>query len=212
MKCRPSWRTSAPAACLALLLLLASGCASLKPVSVIESEEGVASWYGRDFHGRPTASGEVYDMYGLSAAHKTIPLGSTVRVTHLVNGRSIVVPVNDRGPFVDGRIIDLSYGAARRLDMLQEGIAKVRVEVLQLSRTSGAGYTLQFGAFTERTNAVSLAQRLQSVGCTPSIEETTAQGRRLYRVRHGEYRSLEQARRQAASFAGRGIDCVVVAL
>lgn len=172
----------------------------------------MASWYGHDFHGRPTASGEIYNMYGYSAAHKTIPLGSTVRVTHLGNGRSIIVPVNDRGPFVGERIIDLSYGAARHLRMVKEGIAKVRVEVLQVSRTSGAGYTLQFGAFTERRNAVTVAQRLQALGYPSSIEETLARGKRLYRVRHGEFTSLEQARKHADSFLARGITCVVIGL
>jgi rare lipoprotein A len=151
-------------------------------------------------------------MYGFSAAHKTIPLGSTVRVTHLGNGRSIVVPINDRGPFVGERIIDLSYGAARHLGMVKEGIAKVRVEVLQISRTSEARYTLQFGAFTERRNAVTVAQRLRTLGYPSNIEEATAQGKRFYRVRHGEFTSLEQARKQAESFNARGITCVVIGL
>ncbi|NLW68283.1 MAG: septal ring lytic transglycosylase RlpA family protein [Bacteriovoracaceae bacterium] len=208
---RPSWRISRSAIAL-LLILLAYGCASWKPGTSIRQEEGIASWYGKDFHGRPTASGEIYDMYGFSAAHKTIPLGSTVRVTHLGNGRSIVVPINDRGPFVGERIIDLSYGAARHLGMVKEGIAKVRVEVLQISRTSEARYTLQFGAFTERRNAVTVAQRLRTLGYPSNIEEATAQGKRFYRVRHGEFTSLEQARKQAESFNARGITCVVIGL
>ena len=94
------------------------------------SERGVASWYGRKFHGRPTSSGEIYDMHAMTAAHKTLPLPTTVRVTNLRNGRSITVRVNDRGPFVDNRIIDLSYAAARRLDMIRTGTAFVEVETL----------------------------------------------------------------------------------
>ncbi|MDP3426332.1 MAG: septal ring lytic transglycosylase RlpA family protein, partial [Humidesulfovibrio sp.] len=91
------------------------------------SEVGTASWYGIDFHGKKTATGEVYDMFGVSAAHKTLPLGTKVRVTNLENGRELEMTVNDRGPFIDGRIIDLSYASARLLGMADNGIAKVRV-------------------------------------------------------------------------------------
>lgn len=91
-------------------------------------EEGVASWYGIDFHGKKTATGETYDMFSISAAHKTLPLGTKVRVTNLENGRQIELVVNDRGPFVDGRIIDLSYASARLLGMAENGVARVRVE------------------------------------------------------------------------------------
>ena len=93
-------------------------------------ERGVASWYGKKFHGRPTSSGEIYDMHEMTAAHKTLPLPTIVRVTHLGNGKSIVVKVNDRGPFIDKRIIDLSYAAARELDMIGTGTALVEVEAL----------------------------------------------------------------------------------
>ena len=91
-------------------------------------EEGIASWYGRDFHGKPTASGERYDMYGMTAAHKVLPLGTQVRVTNKRNGRSIIVYVNDRGPFIDDRVIDLSHTGAKKLDMLGPGTAHVVVE------------------------------------------------------------------------------------
>ena len=91
---------------------------------------GIATWYGRRYHGKPTASGEIYDMYGMSAAHTTLPIPSYVRVTHLANGKSVVVRVNDRGPFVDGRVIDLSYAAAYRIGLLAGGAAMVEVETL----------------------------------------------------------------------------------
>jgi rare lipoprotein A len=94
------------------------------------AERGTASWYGRDFHGRPTSSGEIYDMNRMTAAHKTLPLPTWVEVTNLVNGRRVVVKVNDRGPFVDGRIIDLSRQAASELDMLGSGTARVQVRAL----------------------------------------------------------------------------------
>ncbi len=93
-------------------------------------EEGVASWYGEDFHGRLTSSGDVYDMYLMTAAHKTLPLPTYVRVTHLANGRSVVLRVNDRGPFVEDRIIDLSFSAARKLGMAGQGTARVEVVAL----------------------------------------------------------------------------------
>ncbi len=92
---------------------------------------GIASYYAEDFHGKLTASGETFNMYELSAAHKTLPLGTVVRVTNLDNGKSVVVPINDRGPFVKNRIIDLSYGAAKVLGMIGPGTARVRVEVLE---------------------------------------------------------------------------------
>ncbi|HUA15664.1 MAG TPA: septal ring lytic transglycosylase RlpA family protein [Verrucomicrobiae bacterium] len=91
---------------------------------------GTASWYGEDFVGRPTASGEPYDMYGLTAAHLTLPLGSYVRVTNLRNGRAVVVRVNDRGPIVPGRIIDLSYGAAEALHFAHRGLQRVRLDLV----------------------------------------------------------------------------------
>ncbi len=92
---------------------------------------GLASYYAHKFHGRPTASGEIYNMYGLSAAHRELPLGTVIHVTHLGNGRSIKLKVNDRGPFVEGRILDLSLGAARRLDMVEEGVARVKIRIVK---------------------------------------------------------------------------------
>jgi rare lipoprotein A len=95
--------------------------------------EGVASWYGEPYHGRLTANGEVYDMYALTAAHPTLPLPSVVRVTDLDNGRSVVLRVNDRGPFVGGRLIDLSYAAAEELDFVEKGLTRVRVTLLGIA-------------------------------------------------------------------------------
>jgi len=92
-------------------------------------ETGIASWYGKKFHGRPTASGEIYDMHSLTAAHKTLPLPTYVTVNNLENGKTILVKVNDRGPFVDGRIIDLSYAAADALDIVRQGTAAVRITI-----------------------------------------------------------------------------------
>jgi len=129
-------------------------------------ETGVASWYGKDFHGRPTANGEIYDMNGLSAAHRLMPLGTRVRVTNRENGRSVTVRVNDRGPFVHGRILDLSYGAAKYLGMTDAGTARVTIEVVDqpnVVKNHGSGrFTVQVGAFEVEDNARHLADQLRT--------------------------------------------------
>lgn len=109
-------------------------------------QTGLASWYGDQFNGRPTATGERFDMYALTAAHKTLPLPGLVEVTNLANGRSIVVRINDRGPFVDGRIIDLSRGSADALGMLQQGVGEVRVRYLGPAPRLGSAQPLQYAA------------------------------------------------------------------
>ncbi len=120
-------------AILSLLTPLTSGLAGLEPVSYLgpRVESGPASWYGPGFHGRPTASGEIYDMYDLTAAHRDLPFGTTLRVTDLASGRSVIVRINDRGPFVGRRVLDLSYAAADRLGMIDDGLARVQVEPLE---------------------------------------------------------------------------------
>jgi len=106
------------------------GCAATRPQPGPAGEVGMASYYSAAFHNGRTASGERYSKYAMTAAHPTLPFGTKVRVTHLGNGRHVVVRINDRGPFVKGRIIDLSYAAARKLGMIRDGVAKVRIEPL----------------------------------------------------------------------------------
>jgi len=114
--------------------MVVSGCAGLTKgqadLDIGMKERGIASWYGDDFHGWVTASGEIYDMHTLTAAHRTLPLGTIVRVTNVVNGRNVVIRINDRGPYVNGRILDVSYAAAKRLDMLHDGISAIQLEVV----------------------------------------------------------------------------------
>lgn len=133
-------------------------------------EEGVASWYGRRFHGKKTASGEPYDMYAMTAAHPTLPIPSYARVTSLANGKSVVVRINDRGPFHSKRVIDLSYTAAHKLGYVKQGSARVRVESLDAESEEGdapgeallaQGIYLQVGAFSRADNALALLNRLQ---------------------------------------------------
>lgn len=114
--------------------VLIGGCAGLTKgqadLDIGMKERGIASWYGDDFHGWVTASGEIYDMHMLTAAHRTLPLGTIVRVTNVVNGRHVMIRINDRGPYVNGRILDVSYAAAKRLDMLRDGISAIQLEVV----------------------------------------------------------------------------------
>lgn len=167
---------------------------------------GNASWYGQKFHGHTTSNGEIYDMYQMTAAHKSLPLPSFVRVTNLDNNRQVIVRVNDRGPFHDERVIDLSYAAAYRLGMLQQGTARVEVEaitpgsstaVLAQSREEGrslvsadqaaiTGRMLQVGAFSSESGAQSVAARLRSLLQEPvQISQVQRDAGTLYRVHLG---------------------------
>lgn len=163
------------------------------------SEEGVASWYGEDFHGKPTASGQTYDMYKLSAAHKLLPLGTKVRVTNLDNGRKLDVVVNDRGPFIRGRVLDLSYGAARQLGMLQAGLARVRVESLgEVPRGPDGGlpgpFYIQVGSFGVRANADALAKEMTQQGYRGTRVVQAALGGKVYhRVQAGAFQAQSTA-------------------
>lgn len=164
------------------------------------TQTGVASWYGRKFHGRTTASGEIYDMYQFTAAHKTLPLPSYVRVTNLGNGRQVIVRVNDRGPFHGNRIIDLSYAAAKHLGMIKTGTARVRIQALTLAGQNVAEAAnpklyLQTGAFANASNAHEQANRLQSMGIEDVFIAPASDAEPLYRVRVGPF---EQPSRLAA--------------
>jgi rare lipoprotein A len=170
---------------------------------------GAASWYGRDFHGKETSSGEKYNMHALTAAHKTLPLGVYVRVSNKKNGRQIVVRVNDRGPFVDGRIIDLSYSAARDLGVVNCGTAQVQIEALGYLGKSQRGkrtyraplnydtgsFVIQIGSCSSLENAQSMADEMRSQYIFTTIRETVVNGERFYRVHSGTYLSLKEAER-----------------
>lgn len=162
-------------------------------------ERGVASWYGKKFHGASTASGEPYDMYAMTAAHRTLPLPTYARVTNIRNGLSVVVKVNDRGPFVHNRVIDLSYTAAQRLDMLAEGTTLVEVEALEpggltenlpviAAGPAPAGIMyVQVGAFGDAGNAERMRRRLTANGIDNVV---IRKGRQMYRVRVGPIRDV----------------------
>jgi rare lipoprotein A len=162
-------------------------------------EVGLASWYGEDFHGRKTANGEVYDMYGMTAAHRTLPFHTRVRVTNLENGKKAEFRINDRGPFVSGRIIDLTYSGARAIAMLGQGTARVNVEVIGFSGgqpPSLAGiFAIQVGAFAEKDNAVRFQTQLGQKYSHVHTVIWESNVKRLYRVRLGAFRSEAEARR-----------------
>lgn len=164
-------------------------------------KRGNASWYGRKFHGRRTSSGEIYDMYQFTAAHRELPLPSYVEVTNLRNGRQVTVRVNDRGPFHDDRIIDLSYAAAKRLDMLGSGTAPVRVRVLRspqrasaLAASGGFRPWLQVGAWQDRARAREIHLLLRRSGLSSMVSRFESAREVFWRVRSGPYRNdAEQA-------------------
>lgn len=173
-----------------LLTVLAASvsCARLNYFPEGESQTGQASWYGPDFHGKLTSNKEIYDMYDMTAAHQTLPFGTRVMVTNLENGRAATVRINDRGPFVGGRIIDLSYAAARVLGLVGPGTASVRLDVLRDASPppGGGGWSVQAGSFISKDNASRLARELEQrgyQGVKISAYETPAQV--YYRVRVG---------------------------
>lgn len=193
-------------------------------------EVGKASWYGEPFHGRATASGETYNMYGKSAAHKTLPLATYVKVVNLTNNKHTVVPVNDRGPFVKDRIIDLSYGAAREIDLIGPGTADVQVIALakQVGEWNSMGktrplvevrdlrngeFTVQVGAFENKENALRLADRLKViydyVNVTPPYEDPRTK-KILHKVHVSKSKSLEQAGEIEKKLEGMGLRNVFI--
>jgi rare lipoprotein A len=163
-------------------------------------EVGIASWYGKDYHGRKTANGEVYDMYAMTAAHCTLPFNTRVRVTNLGNGKKTELRINDRGPFVAGRIIDLSYTGARAIDMLGTGTAKVTVEAIGFAGghrpTLEGNFAIQVGAFAERENAARFRDQLEKKYPNVQIILWESNVQRFYRVRLGAFRTEAEAQRQ----------------
>ena len=179
---------------------------------------GPSVWYGRDFHGLATSSGEIYDMNAMTAAHTTLPLPTWVEVTNLANGKSVVVKVNDRGPFVDDRLIDLSYAAARALDMVRTGTTRVEVRAVAPPRDAFRGGAtvataappqastparasapptermfLQIGAFADAANAERLVARLRASGfANTSVVSAPTDTRRLHRVWLGPIRDAAE--------------------
>lgn len=177
-------------------------------VSVGDQFSGMASWYGKDFHGKHTSNGEIYNMYAISAAHKILPMNTMVKVTNLLNGKTLVVRINDRGPFVESRIIDLSYAAAKKLDIAQRGTAPVRLEIMgfhgvvksksqQKESVNVGDFLVQIGAFRNIEGSKSYARKLQNKYrriYKVFIKRSIYQGSYIYRVYLKGFKSEDEAR------------------
>ncbi len=182
---------------LVVILLLLTYCATTQRGMVLD--QGEASWYGPGFHGNHTANGEIYDQNRLTAAHRTLPFNTVVRVVNLNNGKSVDVRINDRGPYARGRIIDLSREAARRIEMIESGTAPVRLILVsseQPIRTSGPGnirqeeFTIQLAAFHHKRDAEAYANQIPKSRVATGVVD----GRTVYRVYYGRYRVADDAR------------------
>ena len=178
-------------------------------VGELYRETGIASWYGKEFHGRKTASNEIFDMYGISAAHRTLPLGTVIRVTNLDNFKSIKVKVNDRGPFVKTSILDLSLGAARELGFVEQGTTRVTIETLEPLQNN-ALYTVQAAVFAEEENARMLKQRLSKRFEVITVVPVESNLGRFFRVRVGAYGTEEKAETVAGKLMLEGLEPIVL--
>lgn len=200
-----------------------TGCRSARTIPGAEpvrerpegySQRGVASWYGPQFHGRHTANGEVYDMHGLTAAHRTLAFGTWVRVTNLDNGRSVDLRINDRGPFIKGRVLDVSYAAAQRLEMVGPGTARVEIRVLdgplppRPVPVAEQRFTVQLGAFEQRDRA----RRLRAEVARSHPDVVVRSGGGWYRVQVGLFDTRDAAERVLMELTRLGYTALVRAV
>ena len=208
-----------------------------QPSPTTRVQVGMASWYGKEFHGRPTASGEIYDMYQPTAAHLTAPLGTYALVTNLENGQSVRVRINDRGPYKRPRILDLSYEAARQLDLVHPGLGRVQIEFLaeptlvvqptvtpvdtspdqrnsvQVFETSGTQpFAVQVGAYQDQNNAVWTQKTLTAMYPNVWISMAPEGTQPLHRVRLGPFNNRDEAERIVHTVKARGYTALVVAM
>ncbi|MBI5074492.1 MAG: septal ring lytic transglycosylase RlpA family protein [Nitrospirae bacterium] len=214
-----------------LLITILVSCSSSrqavrqKPVQQdlpVGSVEAVASWYGSDFHGRPTSSGQIFDMYLHTCAHKQYPFGTRLKVTLKSNNRSVECIVNDRGPFIEGRDIDLSYASAKEINLIGPGTAPVLIEIqgrdasyikpvrVQSSDRKGSPFAVQIGSFTDSINAVRLKVGLRLKEVNAYIQETEVRGITYYRVRVGNFDQFSQAMDMAEQLGQEGYPALIV--
>ena len=203
-----------------LILVLLAACSTVRQETLPGSGYAVASWYGPDFNGRPTSSGEIFNMYAMTCAHKEYPFGTKVKVTNVANNKTAECVVNDRGPFVDGRDIDLSYAVAKEIGIIGPGTGKVFLEVdgrdmsyIRKVKVQSAGKTgpfaIQVGSFAESINAVRLKVALRLKYGNVYIQETELKGATYYRVRIGNFDSLGSAVSTAEQLGQEGYPTVV---
>ena len=213
----------------ALAVLLPSGVAA--QVDIGYSQIGIASYYGRKFHGRKTSSGEIFNMWAMTAAHKTIPLNARVRVTNLVNKKSVEVRINDHGPHARGRIIDLSRAAAARIGMIESGTARVKVEVLALdarpdrAKDRGntefyavdikpadlSGFAVQIASFENMGNLIHYLDLLRDAGVdNVYVQMATVAGKLVHRIVVGDYENEDAAKWKLKTLREQGFDGFVL--
>jgi rare lipoprotein A len=167
-------------------------------------EEGKASWYGAPFHGRQASNGETYDMYKFTAAHRTLPFNTMVRVTNTTNGKSTTVRITDRGPFVDNRIIDLSYAAAKQIESIGPGVVTVQLEILSAIDPNDGTFTIQVGAFHDKANAEKLQRRLSAAYPSVEIQSfNSAKSGAFYRVHVGKISGEDAAKKMSEELHAR---------
>lgn len=176
---------------------------------------GLASWYGIEEHNRYAASGERFSKHAFTAAHKTLPMGTVVRVTNLENGRDVIVTINDRGPFVGDRIIDLSHAPAKSVDMIQKGVVKVKVEVVSSPSTRSSNYfnpeyTVQVASYSNKTSANTAKRKLDRDFNDVRVESIKVKGDTYYRVRVGRYTSKGAAKKAASKLRKKGYQTRVI--
>jgi rare lipoprotein A len=191
-------------------MVVVAGC-GIRPPEPGRPQTGVASWYGPGFHGHATTSGEIYDQADLTAAHPTLPLGTRAHVTNLDTGRSVDVRINDRGPFVKGRAIDLSYAAAHTIGIVGPGTARVRIEVIERppGGYSTVRYCVQVGSFSEAEKAAALRANLAPRYGDVYISPVRARADLFYRVRVGPYAERHDAERRAVELTTIGVPAIV---
>jgi len=199
-------------------VLLAS-CTAARYESYPSAPYAVASWYGTDFHGRQTASGEIFDMYAYTCAHREYPFGTKLRVTNISNNKTVSCIVNDRGPFIAGRDLDLSYAAAKKIGLIGPGTCRVRIEYMGRDTTyirevrdlSNIGpFTIQVGSFRELSNAILLKRALELKYNKVYITEAYINGGRFYRVRIGKLLVKGDASRLAKILADEGYGVLII--
>jgi rare lipoprotein A len=176
-----------------------------------EETEGMASWYGYPYHGRHTTSGEVYDMNTLTAAHRTLPFNTLVAVHNLDNGKDVQVRINDRGPFVDGRVIDLSLAAARKIELVGPGTARVKLEILNRVAVAQL-FAIQIGAFKEKANAERLVNRLAAEWQAVQTHQVEDDRGLFYRVFVGRFPNYSQAMQALQKLRSQGNQGYIVRL
>ncbi len=204
-------------------LLLLSSCASTPRIDYVPKAGGdyvVASWYGPKFNGRPTSSGERYDMYAMTCAHKTLKFGTELRVTNPDNNKSVIVTVNDRGPFIRGRDLDLSYGAAQKIGLTEKGVGRVRIEYVGrnmryakripfIPNKDSGDLVIQIASFTDKSSAFRLKKGLEVRYGNVFVTKVNIKGERYFRVKIGKFRDHKKALATVQKLADEGYEVFI---